>query len=157
MREGTLRNAPAEPRRSTAVRLLAAMAVVALVGLGDAVYLTVEHLSGRTARCTVLAGCSAVLGSEYAKVGPVPLAAIGAIAYFAVFSLATLAAFGYAMARSLLCALVFAMLGVTLWLLYVQAFVLRAFCEYCLLSAAVTVTLGGLATLLLRRSKASPL
>ncbi|MFH4233743.1 vitamin K epoxide reductase family protein, partial [Acinetobacter baumannii] len=77
-----------------------------------------------------------------------PLAAIGAIAYFAVFSLATLAAFGYAMARPLLGALVFAMLGVTLWLLYLQAFVLRAFCEYCLLSAAVTFTLSGLATLL---------
>ncbi|WP_352432757.1 vitamin K epoxide reductase family protein [Pyrinomonas sp.] len=150
-----MNNSLAEARRSTTARLLALMAMVSLVGLGDAVYLTVEHLSGRTARCTVLAGCSAVLGSEYAKIGSVPLAAIGAVAYFSVFSLATLAAFGYETARRPLFALVFAMLGVTLWLLYLQAFILRAFCEYCLLSAAVTLTLSGLAVLLLRRSKTS--
>ncbi len=33
------------------------------------------------------------------------------------------------------------MFAATLWLLYVQAFVLRAFCAYCLLSAAVTTAL----------------
>jgi uncharacterized membrane protein len=36
------------------------------------------------------------------------------------------------------------MFATTLWLLYVQAFVLHAFCDYCLLSAAVTFTLAGL-------------
>jgi uncharacterized membrane protein len=29
----------------------------------------------------------------------------------------------------------------TLWFLYLQAFVIRAFCTYCLISAAVTTTL----------------
>jgi uncharacterized membrane protein len=29
----------------------------------------------------------------------------------------------------------------TLWFFYLQAFVIRAFCVYCLLSAAVTTTL----------------
>jgi uncharacterized membrane protein len=33
------------------------------------------------------------------------------------------------------------MFAVTLWLLLVQAFVLHAFCDYCLLSAVVTVLL----------------
>jgi uncharacterized membrane protein len=37
--------------------------------------------------------------------------------------------------------LVQAMFAVTLWLLLVQAFVLHAFCDYCLLSAAVTLLL----------------
>ena len=31
---------------------------------------------------------------------------------------------------------------VTLWLLYVQAYVLHAFCQYCLLSAAITTALA---------------
>jgi uncharacterized membrane protein len=36
------------------------------------------------------------------------------------------------------------MFAFTLWLLYVQAFVLEAFCSYCLLSAAVTTTLAAI-------------
>jgi uncharacterized membrane protein len=33
---------------------------------------------------------------------------------------------------------VMAMFGATLWLLYLQAFILHAFCPFCLLSAALT-------------------
>lgn len=117
-------------------------ALVALAGVIDSAYLTVEHLSGRSVRCVVVSGCDAVLSSSYATVaGSVPLAAAGALAYFAVFSLATLAAFGYRV-RGPLAALVALMFAFTLWLLYVQAFVLRAFCTYCLLSAAVTTALA---------------
>ncbi|HEV3467754.1 MAG TPA: vitamin K epoxide reductase family protein [Pyrinomonadaceae bacterium] len=121
----------------------AAAACVALVGVADSVYLTVEHLSGRSVRCVVVSGCDAVLSSSYATVGgSVPLAAAGALAYFVVFSLATLAAFGYGGLRRALAAVVGVMFAFTLWLLYVQAFVLRAFCAYCLLSAAVTTALA---------------
>ncbi len=117
-------------------------AVAALVGLADSVYLTAEHLAGRSVRCMVVSGCDKVLSSSYATLpGGLPLAALGALAYFAAFSLATLAAFGYDAARALLLPLVLAMFAATLWLLYVQAFVLEAFCTYCLLSAAVTTVL----------------
>ncbi len=116
-------------------------ALLSLVGLADAVYLTVEHLSGRSVRCTVTSGCSEVLSSSYATVGPVPLAALGALAYFTVFSLATLCAFGYASARKPLIALVAVMCALSLWLLFVQAYIIQHFCQYCLLSAAVTISL----------------
>lgn len=106
-----------------------AAALLALVGVGDSVYLTIEHLLGNTVRCTVTSGCSEVLGSPYASLAGVPLSAFGAAAYFAAFSLATLSAFGYTKARTLLAALVAAMFATTLWLLYVQAFVLEAFCQ----------------------------
>ncbi|MDQ3806475.1 MAG: vitamin K epoxide reductase family protein, partial [Acidobacteriota bacterium] len=126
----------------------AAAACVALVGLLDSVYLTVEHVSGRSVRCVVVSGCDAVLSSSYASVGGnVPLAAVGALAYFLVFSLATLAAFGYRV-RGALAGLVALMFAFTLWLLYVQAFVLHAFCTYCLLSAAVTTALAFLVIVL---------
>ena len=134
----------------------AAAAVVALVGVADSVYLTVEHLSGRTVRCMVVSGCDKVLQSDYATLfGSVPLAAAGALSYFLVFSLATLAAFGYRSLRGPLAALVALMFAFTLWLLYVQAFVLDAFCTYCLVSAAVTTTLAVLLVLvpLLRRRR----
>ena len=127
-----------------------AVALVALVGLTDAVYLTVEHLSGQSVRCMVVSGCDEVLQSSYATVaGGVPVAAVGAVAYFTVFSLATLAAYGYDGARKLLTPLVAVMFLATLWFLYLQAFVIRAFCTYCLISATVTTVL---ALLVLARS-----
>jgi uncharacterized membrane protein len=120
-----------------------AVALVALVGLTDAAYLTVEHLSGNSVRCMVVSGCDEVLQSSYATVaGGVPVAAVGAVAYFTVFSLATLAAFGYDGARKLLTPLVAVMFLATLWFLYLQAFVIRAFCTYCLISATVTTVLA---------------
>ena len=119
-------------------------AIVSLLGLADAIYLTIEHLAGRSVQCTVVAGCSEVLGSAYATLGGVPIASLGALAYFTAFSCATLSAFGYSGARALLTVVVALMFLTTLWLLFVQAFILRAFCAYCLLSAAVTLTLTGL-------------
>ena len=116
-------------------------ALLSLVGLGDAIYLTVQHITGESLRCTIISGCSEVLSSQYAQVGPVPLAAIGAGAYFTAFSLSILAVFGYRFAIPLLRILVALMFLTTLWLLYLQAFVIRHFCQYCLLSAAVTTAL----------------
>ena len=45
-----------------------AIAVLSLVGLADALYLTVEHVTGQSVRCTIVAGCSEVLSSTYAVV-----------------------------------------------------------------------------------------
>jgi uncharacterized membrane protein len=129
-------------------------AIVSLIGLADAVYLTIEHLAGRSVQCTIVAGCSQVLSSAYATLGGFPVAGIGALAYFTAFSCATLAAFGYHGARSLLTIVVALMFLATLWLLFVQAFILRAFCAYCLLSAAVTLTLTGLLIVAARFTRA---
>jgi len=123
------------------MRLYVTAAVVSLLGLADALYLTVEHVTGQSVRCTIVAGCSEVLSSQYAVVAGVPLALIGAAAYFGVFSLATLAAFGYRFAGTLLALLAVLMFIVSLWLIYLQAFVIHAFCQFCLLSAAVTTAL----------------
>src|SRR5438477_9920905 len=82
------------------------VALLSLVGLGDAIYLTIQDLTGANLRCTIIAGCSEVLASKYAHIGSIPLASLGAAAYFAFFSLAILAAFGYGFARPLLLILV---------------------------------------------------
>ena len=130
------------------MKLYLTAAIVSLAGLADAIYLTIEHVTGQSVRCTIVAGCSEVLSSQYAVVAGVPLALIGAAAYFGVFSLATLAAFGYRIAAVLLTPLVLLMFLVSLWLIYLQAFVIHAFCQFCLLSAIITFTLTGLALFL---------
>src|SRR5881409_2351954 len=119
-------------------------AIVSLAGLADAAYLSVQALTGETLSCGGSPDCFRVLGSAYAKVGGVPVALLGALAYFTVFAFATFAAFGYARARILLIPIVGAMFLATLWFLYVQAFVLHAYCRYCLFSAAITFLLAGL-------------
>src|ERR1700746_3228932 len=99
--------------------------IFSLIGLGDAIYLTVQHITGASLRCTIISGCSEVLSSPYAQVGAVPLAAIGAAAYFGVFSLAVLAAFNYPSVKLLLKVLLGLMFLTTLWLLYLQGFVIH--------------------------------
>ena len=133
-------NPSPQPHKKSAWTYLIA-ALVSLIGLADALYLTVQHITGQSLRCTIISGCSEVLSSTYAQIGSIPLAAVGAFAYFTVFSLAILSAFNYRFARPLLAVLVAVMFLMTLWLLYLKAIVIRHFCQYCLLSAAVTTVL----------------
>src|SRR4051812_24984571 len=141
------------PRKS--VWPFVAAAVISLVGLGDAIYLTIQDLTGQNLRCTIITGCAEVLASKYAHVGTLPLASLGAAAYFSFFSLAILAVFGYSFARPLTAVLVSIMFLTTLWLTYLQALVIHHFCQYCLLSAAVTTILTVLVALSFFLSKRS--
>jgi len=127
------------PKKLAWLYLIAA--ILSLGGLADAIYLTVQDITGASLRCTIISGCSEVLASKYAHIGSIPLASVGALAYFVFFSLAILAAFGYAFARPFLTVLVTLMFLTSLWLIYLQAFVIHHFCQYCLLSATITTIL----------------
>lgn len=128
--------------------LYAVAAMLAMVGLAEATYLLVLYLTGETAVCGGSPDCFRVLGSAYARIAGIPVAAFGALAYFGVFSFATLAAFGNGHARRFLAFIVGTMFVGTLWLLFVQAFLLHAFCRYCLFSAALVFILAALVTLI---------
>jgi uncharacterized membrane protein len=116
-------------------------ALVALVGLIDSAYLTVHHLTAEPVPCTIVAGCETVLTSQYAEIWGIPLATFGAVAYFAAFSLAILAAFGNRFMWTLFGVQVVLMSIFTLWLLYLQAYVIGAYCQFCLLSALTTFSM----------------
>ena len=115
--------------------------IVALGGLADAIYLTIHHYTMEVVPCGEGCDCAAVLSSQYAEIGGIPLAIFGAIAYFTAFSLAILSAFGNRLTWRVFGAQVVLMTLFTSWLVYLQAFVLKAFCQYCLISAGVTLTL----------------
>lgn len=133
------------PASRTQVVISLVAACISLAGLADAIYLTVMALTGETAACGGSTGCFEVLGSPYARIAGIPVAALGVLGYLVAFSCATFAGFGYERARRLFPWTVWPMFAMTLWLLYVQAFVLHAFCRYCLFSAAFTFLLAGLA------------
>ena len=134
------KNAPSRGR----MILYSIAALFCLFGLADATYLTILALTGETAACGGQAGCQEVLGSVYAKVAGIPVAGFGVAGYFTAFSCAIFAAFDYARARKFFALTVGVLFASTLWLLYVQAFLLHAFCRYCLFSAAVCFLLMGL-------------
>ena len=137
------REAPATGSRArTIVYCLAAL--FSLAGLADATYLSVIAFTGETAACSGQAGCFEVLGSTYSKFAGVPVALFGALGYFTAFTFATFAAFSYKHADRLFALTVCLLFAATLWFLYVQAFLLHAYCRYCLFSAAITFLLMGL-------------
>ena len=119
-------------------------AIVSLAGLADATYLAVQALTGETLGCGGSPDCFRVLGSSYARIAGIPVASFGVLAYFSVFAFAIFAAFGYTRARIFLIVTIGGMFLATLWFLYVQAFLLHAYCRYCLFSAATTFLLSGL-------------
>ena len=130
-----------DPTSGSIVKLPLAAALVALVGLGDSVYLTIHHLTAVPVPCSLISGCETVLTSKYAEMGGIPLAAFGAVAYFIAFALALLAAFGNRRMWTLFGVQLALMSIFTLGLIYLQAFVIGAFCQFCLLSAVTTFTM----------------
>jgi uncharacterized membrane protein len=129
------------PSASGLSKLPIAAALVALVGVVDAAYLTVHHYTNEPVPCSLVEGCETVLTSQYAEIGGVPLAAFGSAAYFVAFSLALLAGVGNRMMWTLFGVQTAIMAVFAVWLIYLQAFVIGAFCQFCLLSAATTFTL----------------
>lgn len=126
---------------TTVAKLPLLAALIALVGLGDSIYLTIKHFTGEQVPCSIVHGCEQVLTSSYAEIAGFPLAIFGAAAYFAAFALAILTAFGNRLMWKLFGVQVILMAIFTAWLIYLQAFVIEAFCQFCLLSAGTTLTL----------------
>jgi uncharacterized membrane protein len=116
--------------------------VFAVLGFGDAAYLTIEHFANVIPPCSATSGCETVLTSRFATIGPVPLALLGAIYYLAMVVLTVL----YLDTRTgawLRYATYIAMAGfiATIVLVCLQLFVLHAICLYCMGSAAFTTAL----------------
>lgn len=119
--------------------VIALVTALALVGLADSLYLLAESSGNDVAVCNVLNECSVVLNSRWATLFGMPTSLFGAVYY----ALLLLAANWFWWRRSdvvLDVLLGIATVGflITSWLVYLQAVVLSAFCEFCLVSAATT-------------------
>lgn len=87
-----------------------------------------------------------VSNSSYSYFGPVPVSAVGATFYLAMLVLffATLDSKNSKWAQGALRLSPFGF-AFSLYFLFIQAFVLEAYCIYCLVSLATSTTLFGLA------------
>jgi len=122
-----------------------AIAVLAFIGMVDALYLSIKRNAGPIP-CHVTRGCTDVLTSRFSEIGGVPLSWIGLAFYVVIFSLAVFKVFEdpkhpLDWVPGSLFYLAGAALIVSALLVGIQAFILKAFCEYCLLSAALVLTM----------------
>ena len=112
--------------------------VFAFLGFLDATYLTVEHFSGSIPPCSLVTGCETVLTSSYSVWRGIPVSLFGALYYMTVFLVAFI---WRENSLRFLAGISLFGLAASLWFLYVQAFILHAYCLYCLFSAASSISI----------------
>lgn len=115
------------------------IAFAGLIGFADSVFLSVKHFQKVVPPCVLFSGCDVVTTSSYAVIAGVPVAVLGAVYYFVILVLTLLyldrrnAKIIKILAAVSTCGFLF-----TLWLLYLQIFVIHALCTYCLLSSVMS-------------------
>jgi uncharacterized membrane protein len=116
--------------------------LLSLVGMADAGYLSWLHLNDTIAAgCSTGSGCDIVQHSVYSEIAGVPIALLG-LAGFAAILLALLLD-GMLDDWGRLATLGVSLIGVlySAYLTYVELFVLRAICPYCVASALFMIGL----------------
>ena len=128
--------------------------LLGFLGFIDTLYLTYEYFAGTPVNCSILNGCDKVLTSSYSSILGVPLALIGTLYYLLV--LALMAAYlGQKNKAVIKYLLGLTSLGfiISLFLVYLQFFVLKALCLYCMISALSSTLLFILTTIYLLKLK----
>lgn len=122
--------------------LFISIVVVSFIGFLDSTYLTAQHYLGFELNCSVFNGCETVTTSEYSVVAGVPVALLGALYYFVLF-IGMFVYFDLQDKRVLRVLMLFTVFGflASLWFLYLQIFVIKALCLYCLVSATTSTLL----------------
>ena len=109
------------------------LAVLDVVGLVVSGYLSVVELGGGVPACGPIKGCEEVALSEYAWIGPIPVAVFGVLLSVALLSLA-LAWWRTEIYGFLLAHYGLSLVGVIFdgYFLYLQVYVIGAVCIWCL-------------------------
>lgn len=118
--------------------LRAGVALVALAGAAVAGYLTYVHYQPDALICTSGGGCETVQDSSYAELVGIPVALLGLLAFLAVLALV---AWDSELARTLAAAIALTGVGFAVYLLVLQAFVIDAWCVWCLANDVLIVPL----------------
>ena len=121
-------------------RLKQIITAMAIIGLLVSIYMTIFKLTDNEAMCIGSGGCSVVNSSRYSEVNGIPVAVLGILGYAAILALlfleqrpgffqenGTMMLFGVTLTGFLF----------TLYLIYVEVALIKAYCPFCLTSQAV--------------------
>lgn len=129
---------PAKPALTPFILL-----ALALVGLGDAFYLSYFQYLNLIPSCAI-GGCETVLTSEYSKLFGIPWSYIGLVYYLYMLCLSVLLIIDPGSKGLKLGALAYTGIGVmySVWaIFYIQLSVIGAICQFCAISAFITLLL----------------
>ncbi len=119
-----------------------AFLAVSFIGFLDATYLAVKYYLNTPLNCSIFEGCEQVTTSQYATVAGIPVALLGAIYYLFIFFL--IVAYLDTKREGLISFVArFTVVGflVSVWFVYLQLFVIKAICLYCVISAITSTIL----------------
>lgn len=113
---------------------------LSVIGLLVSIYMTIYKVTSNEAMCVGSSGCSEVNASRYSEVNGIPVAVLGVVGYAAILALlfleersgffrenGTMMFFGISLVGFLF----------TLYLIYVEVALIKAYCPFCLTSQAV--------------------
>ncbi|MCX6702260.1 MAG: vitamin K epoxide reductase family protein [Candidatus Wolfebacteria bacterium] len=136
-----------------------------LLGFFDASYLTFTHYQNINLVCLGGESCDKVTASVYSSVGQIPVALLGALYYAVIISLSAAYLWfsrkkyvaGSSAWRDFMANLLprFTILGLlaSAWFVYLQLFVIKEICVYCMGSALTSAMLFILGILAIQREK----
>ena len=139
------------PLQAVPNKAVVVLFVFAILGFSDASFLTIEHYQNRIPPCTT-AGCETVLTSPYSSMFGVPVALLGMI-YYLVIALGLFAHIEGKHEPSLRAVLLLTVCGflMSMWFIGAQAFLIHAWCLYCLGSATISTILFGSSLYVLKK------
>lgn len=129
-------------QNKNSIKLLFLTIFFGFAGFLDATYLTIEHYKNIIPPCSAITNCEVVLTSQYATIFGIPIALIGAFYYAALIAtLLLLWQERHKIWLQLAMLFVCSAMIISIILVAIQAFVLHAFCQYCLLSEAINTVI----------------
>lgn len=119
-------------------KLLWGSIIATTVGLLDSIYMTVYKLTDNNAMCLGSGDCATVNASKYSEIYGIPVAVVGIIAYLAILGVHYLEnRFAFFEQNGTLLIFGMGLTGVlySAYLTYLEFYVIRAVCPFCIVSA----------------------
>jgi uncharacterized membrane protein len=124
---------------STDRRLLVAVIVLCVAGIGVAGYLTYVHYAGLKVLCLSSGGCETVQASRWAKLDGIPVSVLGLIGYIGILGSLTIRT---ELGRAAGFAIALIGFGFSMYLTYRELFTIKAICQWCVASAVLMTALA---------------
>ena len=118
-------------------RLTQVTVALTIIGLLVSIYMTVYKVTSNENMCVGSKDCSVVNASKYSEVNGIPVAVVGAIGYTALLGILWLERKpGFFKENGSMLFFGISLIGFffTLWLIYVEIALLKAYCPFCITS-----------------------